>query len=559
MAPVAATTLPEVDVCVVGSGAGGAPVAWECARAGMSVVVLEKGPRYQARDFVPHDEILHCRRDFFVPFERDEPHLLARDGAATAARTRFGWTAACVGGGTMHMTGLFFRLRPEDMRLRAALGAPEGADVADWPVAYEALAPFYEEVEDYLGLSGADDELPAEWRRGRAFPLGPVVAHPLKNVLMDAARAQGLHPFTTPRAILGAPYRGRAGCTYCHFCGSYGCEVDAKSSALVTWLRDAEATGHCEVRARAMAARIETDADGRARRVVYLTPGGERVQPARVVVVACTAVESARLLLNSASAAHPHGLANESGLVGRHLTFSTGGTVRGVFRYARSPVPEAVLRSPGMFVDASFQDAYVARGAGLPYPKAGTVQLNLMHTNPIYHALEVALETSPPRFGKALKDALRDRVRGGRTIEAESFCEFLPNAGTRVTVDASVADRFGLPAARIDLRHHPADLAASRHLQSLAEKVLRAAGADPVVVLHPGEADYLQHGTCRFGEDPAASVLDPNCRAHETKNLFVTDASFMPTSGGVPPTLTIMANAVRVARFLVAESRAGRL
>ena len=553
------TILPEVDVCVIGSGGGGGPVAYECAKAGLKVVVLEKGPRYAAKDFIPHDEIRHTRRDFWLPWDSEEPHVLAKNGGPPE-RSRWGWTASCVGGATAHMMGMFMRLRPEDFRVKSLFGAPPGVNVADWPISYEDLAPFYEEVEQYLGISGAADEIPAEWRPAKPFPLPTVATHPLKRHLFEAAKRIGLHPFSTPRAILSEKYKERSGCSYCHFCADWGCEVDAKSSALVTWIRDAEATGNCEVRPKSMAARIEVDADRRARRVVYLTPEGEKVQPARVIAVACAPIESARLLLNSASPAFPNGLANGSGQVGKNLTFSAGGATRAVFEYGKSKVPDEALRAPGMFVDTTAQDYYVVHDKGLPYPKVGTIQMVLVGGQPIGNALMIAVETTPPKFGKRLKDEMRARIKGGLTVEGEQFLEFFPTDGTKVTVDGSVKDRFGLPVARIDLAPHPWHVQNALFLQNATAKIYAEAGATEVLRLGVGtETPFLQHGTCRFGEDAAVTVLDPWCAAHEVKNLFVTDGSCWPTSGAAPPTLTLYANALRTARHLVAEAKAGRL
>jgi choline dehydrogenase-like flavoprotein len=287
------------------------------------------------------------------------------------------------------------------------------------------------------------------------------------------------------------------------------------------------------------------------------------VQPARIIVVACTPVESARLLLNSATAANPTGLANSSGQVGRNLMFSSGAMAKGFFPYvgAKKGAPtEELLRDAGMWIDVGVQDEYVVgKKAGLAYPKGGTVQWIWQHVNPIFRAMELTRETDPPLWGKALKDAMRERMAGGRMVEAENFAGYLPNDGTYVTVDSSVSDKYGLPVARIELKHHPVDTALSRHLQQVGARVLDAAGAKFVLLPQPGEAGYLQFGTCRFGEDPKTSVLDRNCRTYDVKNLFVTDGSFMPSSGGAPPTLTLYANATRVGRFIAAEAKAGKL
>jgi choline dehydrogenase-like flavoprotein len=547
----------EVDVCIVGSGAGGGTLAFALARAGVRVVVLEKGPWYTGKDFV-HDEIAVVRRDMWVPYVHEEPHLLARAGEATARPTTDGWIACCVGGGTVHMSGFFFRLHPEDFRLRARYGgAVAGATLADWPITYADLAPWYDAVEREIGLSGEARGNPFEPPRAAGYPLPPLDENPLAALVDAGARKVGAHAFKTPRAILSRPYGGRAPCAYCDFCGSYGCETGAKSSTLAALLPRAIETGRCEVRPRAMAFEVTCDAAARVRGVSYLDEAGRaQTQRARVVCVSASAIESARLLLNSRSARFPNGLANGAGLVGRHLTFSTLGRAWGAFDVASLP---DMMRPhhPVHFLQRAVQDHYFLRARAGGYDKGGTLNFLLPHRNPIYTALRLAARHQPPLWGTSLNRELSRYYKEVREIEFEVFGEFLPGPGTSVTVDGAVKDRFGLPVARIDLAPHPEDVRNSELLVRAGVDLLGAAGARATGVETSGGTTFvLQHGTCRFGTDPATSVLDPSCRAHEVQNLYVVDGSFMPTSGGVPTTMTIMANALRVAEHLVTRLRA---
>jgi choline dehydrogenase-like flavoprotein len=347
---------------------------------------------------------------------------------------------------------------------------------------------------------------------------------------------------------------------FCSLCASYGCEIGAKSSTLASLIPAAEATGHCTVRAQCMATEIQTNADGRVTGVVYRTVTADReVQPARCVVVACTAIESARLLLLSRSARFPNGLANEGGLVGKNLLFS--GESKGQARFSlRGRENAPWLRDKAPFVQRSMQDFYFLDQPVDGVRKAGTILFALEHPNPILKAEHIAGTGGSARWGLRLKKALREEALGATTLTFENFAEGLPSAGTYVDLDPDVKDRWGSPVARITTERHPLDIAANRLLAARGKDVLDALGPDSSVITQDdGQDMVLQGGTCRFGRDPSTSVLDVNCRAHTVPNLYVSDSSFMPTSGGVPPTLTILANAFRVGAAIVARFKAGRI
>jgi len=549
--------LPPADVCVVGSGAGGAPMALQLGRAGFKVVVLEKGAHYKKDDFI-HDEILNSRRNFFMPLPWDEPHLVRRGEKEKYQRTNTAWTANCVGGGTVHMSGYFYRLKPVDFRLRSQLGAIPGANIADWPIHYEDLAPYYDLAEEELGVSGAMVPHPFAEPRKKPYPLPPLKEHPIANEVDAACRALGYHPLPTARGIISEAYRGRAGCAYCALCGSYGCEVDAKSGTNSSLIPAAIATGNVEIRARCMARMIEVDTTGKAKSVVYLDADGvAQEQPAKVIVVSCTAVESARLLLNSSSSRFPRGLANNNGLVGRNLVFSSFGESRATFRLKKRGQSWPWLSDPAPFVQRSLQDFYLMPDNRHGFRKGGTLGFMFTHPNPIFASIRIAGAGKSGIFGKALKDRLRE-YRDSKILQFEIYGEFLPTAGTYVSVENGVKDKYGIPVAAITIDRHPIDLKMTRFLVERGEEVLTAMKPDSLErVGDAGETTILQHGTCRFGNDPASSVLDKNCRAHEVPNLYVVDGSFMPTSGGVPTTLTIAANSFRVAHALVDKMKRG--
>lgn len=534
-----------VDVCVVGSGAGGAPVALACAEAGMRVVVLEKGPWYRQKDLL-HDEIAVVRRNFFVPFVADEPHLVRTKVTEAAEQSTFGWISCCVGGGTVHWAGYAMRFSPDDFRRKTLTGGMDGTTLADWPITYDELEPWYEKAEREIGVAGVLGASPFDPPRKSDYPLPPLVEHPVAKLVDEAGRKSGVTPFPTPRALLSRPYQGRSACMYCDFCASYGCEMGAKGSTADALLPRAVATGRCEVKTGCMAREVRVDERGRATGVVYRDADGvEQEQRARVVVLACSAVETPRLLLNSISPRFPDGLANFSGQVGKNLMLLTRSGVRADLQL-EGRAPE--LRSRHPFVGRAIRDAYAS---------AGAITVDFLPMSPIWAAERLSTgEEGRTVWGKALKDRLRRYYREAKHLECEGYSECLPMADNFVDVEPDVTDRHGLPVARVTFAHHYDDLERSTKLADVGRQLFEAMGADAIDdPMSGGTFDVLQSGTCRMGDDPSTSVLDKRCRTHDVSNLYVTDGSVFPTSGAVPPTLTIMANAFRVANGIVERGK----
>ena len=541
------------DALILGSGAGGGPLALALAQAGLDVLLLEKGPRRHREDY-PADEIEQARRRPFVPRLSEEPHTVVTPRTTTPIPTELGWIAVCLGGGTVHMGSYLYRFHPEDFRLRSRFGSYE--EIADWPFGYDELEPYYGRAEREVGVAGLGGATPFEGPRSAPYPLPPLDSHPLARHVEEACRRRGLHPFPTPRGINSRPYQDRTACAYCDNCGSFGCRTGAKGSVQEALIPRAEQTGRCEVRTECMAKEILVDRHGRAAGCLYIdASGAEREARARIVCVCCSAIESARLLLLSRSFRFPDGLANGSGLVGRHLQFHGVTMGQASFRIDRHPALPLGPWHP--FLGVSVMDHYFLPPGVSDFPKGGLLRFDMSPAHPLAAFGRIA-GSGPPPWGLELKRRLREEIQDRRAVFFEVFHDFLPNNRTFVELDSEVRDKWGLPVARIHLDLPPHHQAAGRWMFQRACEILDDLGAEDFQALSVGgTSSYLVHGTCRAGTDPHTSVLDPWCRTHEVPNLYVVDGSFLPTSGGAAPTLTILANSFRVADHLIDRWRVG--
>jgi choline dehydrogenase-like flavoprotein len=539
-----------VDAVVVGSGAAGGVIARELAQAGLSVVVMEQGPRLSPASF-EHDELKYWFMGGITNDAVKNPQTFRNDPAKDAALVKLRpalWYGRTVGGASLHYTANFWRLHPIDFNERSVLGAIAGTGFADWPITYADLEPYYTKVEWEIGVSGLAGANPFDPPRTKPYPMPPLPVKSSGVILERGARKLGLHPAPAPMAINSQVYRGRPACVHCGFCHGFACEVVAKASTLTTVIPEAEATGRCEVRPDSYVARIETSAQGRATGVAYFDAGRrERFQKARAVVVCANGAETPRLLLMSANPRFPHGLANASGLVGKYLMFNYTSRALGVFEHELNEHKSVqVTRIVHDFYDSDPKRGHYG-GGGLD---------GRIGPQPLMWAIRTA--TEGPSWGSAYKARLREFPR---SMQVACHGTSLAVETNSVTLDPVVKDAWGLPAIRVTYKDHPDDLANARFLQDRGAEILDAAGALRVTKAPVAEQNSGMHllGTCRMGDDPATSVVDKYHRTHDVPNLFLCDGSSLVTSGRGQPTMTIQALAFRAGEHIARFAKRGEI
>jgi len=551
--------MKEFDVCIIGSGAGAGPVAFELSAAGYSVVVLEKGKWYKEADF-SKDELKNTLRDAYSPNLKDEFHVIEsvkEDGSFEADSTydtgNSYWNGNLVGGSSNFMSGYFHRLKPKDFRLLSEFGPIKGANIVDWPITYDELEPYYTKVEHIVGVSGFAQNLRFSAPRSEEqFPYPPTLEHPVSTWFDAACHQLGYQAKRIPRAILSQPVGERKGCYYSNYCGSYGCSSGAKGSSRAALLDKAVKTGNCTILPESMVYRLESDAKGsRVIAAHYFDNNGKSQRiTARIFNVAAMAIETSRLLLLSKSEKFPNGLANNSDMVGKNLIFSAGGSGMGFLPYENySELEIAQMKVRGLFMNRSLEEWYfIDKNVFGKEVKGGLIDFLFRHANPVARANSEKWGDNGLLWGLPLKNRLERVFSGGRFIRFEIFNDWLPTDNCFVSLDGQLRDKWGSPVAKLRTGHHPHDLKIGRYLAEKAEGVLRALKAEEIYSNVSGTPPTnLVAGGCRFGNDPKTSVLNKYCRAHDVENLFISDGSFMPSGGSVPYTWTIYANAFRVA------------
>ena len=506
----------EVDVVVVGCGAGGSVLIQRLARAGWRVVGIDAGPFWDPdTDWVSDEAGSHH-------LYWTEPRVIGGTDPIPMGSNNSG---RGVGGSMVHYAGYTPRFHPSDFRTYSQDGVG-----ADWPLRYADLRPYYAVLEEELPVSG--DAWP--WGDPHSYPYRP---HPVGGngeIFLRGARALGIGARVGPVAIANGRFGNRPHCIYRGFC-LQGCKVNAKASPLITHIPDALAHG-AEIRADAMVTSVDVDEQtGRATGVHYIKAGVQRFQRAAVVAIAGYSIETPRLLLNSASRRFPEGLCNDFDQVGRYLMVQgapqTAGRFDSEIRMYKSPPPEV-----------SSEEFYETDPAK-SYKRGFSIQN--VSPLPITWAEHVAAQG---HWGSALRDYMSDYVHWSCL---GALCEFLAQPDNRVTL-ADEKDRHGLPVAHFSYSQCDNDGALMNAARSVMEDLLHAAGADEVITIK--RYAHLVGGA-RMAADERHGVVDADCRTFAVPNLYITDGSVLPTQGSANPALTIMAVAARAADRLIAGER----
>jgi choline dehydrogenase-like flavoprotein len=543
-------TTDEVDFVVIGSGAAGGIIAKELSENGYRVVVLEQGPYLTEKDFI-HDEIKVLNQDLLTNHPDLQPNTFRKTPDEKAKRQRAVAYGRLVGGTSTHFTANFWRFHEIDFHERSKVGPVPGAALADWPITYADLEPYYTKVEWEIGVSGLANASPFDPPRSKPYPMPPLPVKGSGVIFERAASKLGYHPFPAPMAILSQPRPGRSACVNCGFCLGFGCEVGAKSTSLSTVIRMAEKTGRCEIRPNSYVHKIETDKNGRATGVVYFdAKKNAHLQKAKAVIVSANGAETPRLLLLSASSQFPNGLANSSGYVGKNLMPNSSAIAYGVF-------DEPLNDYKGFAVSRIFHDFYELDADKLGFHGGGGLDARF-DLSPLAFAMS-ALPPGTPRWGKGFKKTLAQNFT--RTMEIFCHGTSLPVESNSISLDDEVKDAWGLPALRMTFRDHPDDLKLASWMQARALEILDAAGAKTKWSNPVTEQQFAVHllGTCRMGKDSKASVIDPDHRTHDVPNLFLCDGSSLVTSGRGQPTMTIQALSYRAADRITALAKSGAI
>ncbi len=555
--------LAGADVAIVGLGAAGGIASLPLARAGMKVIGLEAGGWLSPRDFGP-DELRNNYRNWPQAVQKAAGEAPTVRATAADRAVQGGHPMMnAVGGTSMHYWAQSWRLNPWDFRVVSATRerygpgrVPAGSTVEDWPFDHTELEPFYDRVEYAIGVSGQAGNVQGEidsrgnifeGPRRRPYPMRPLRASPFTELMGDAARRLGWNPFQGPAAIATEAYDGRPPCQYHGFCNRGGCHLRSKSSTAFTAIPKALETGNLEVVPYARVIRVVTDNDGRVTGVEYLKGNEHFFQPARVVLLASYTYENVRLLLLSASAAFPDGLANHAGQVGRHyLSHHQGAPVTALFD--RDLHNWYGLPAQGAAIDEWADDNF--DHSGLDFIGGANLWA---HTDrrPMSAARMSTFGQTARNWGSDWKAFIMKNADRGNSSYLQKTT--LPYEDNYLDLDPEVKDPFGLPVIRITARYHDNELRIARFAQDRMEQWYREAGATRIIRSGLGNAmgaSTHAYGGTRMGDNAETNVVDRWGFCHEAPNLGILGASVMGTSGARNPTLTAQALAWRTADYL---------
>ncbi len=544
----------RVDAVIVGAGASGGVAARELSAAGMKVVMLERGPLIRVEDYRQHDELANINattpRTHFSPPDRRHPREFRLRGETQfrvihPENGEYSWMGGVVGGGQMTYAALMWRRPPIDFRMKSEYGSVQGTTLEDWPLTYEELEPFYEKAEYELGISGEGGVNPFEGKRGKPFPCPPVDLPPGDLIVKTAAARLGYHPFIVPLGALTQAYRGRNPCLQHPCCNGFVCEVGAKASFVSALLNETLATGNCLLVPEAIVKEVTLDARGKPSGVDYFDGAGRLMhQPTRLIILAASATETPRLLLNSRSRWWPEGLGNRNGWVGRNLMGHTGPQVYGIFGKTMN---EGFGPGAGIGIDDFYGKNPGLIGGGVIYSRTLTTPI----------AFHGVMPPEAPAWGAGFKKYQREKFHSYYRLTVPS--EDVPQFENRVDVSPKIRDAWGIPVARVTHGFHAKDIGLFNFLTGKMEQILREAGSRAVYSKGPvkGGLTVHQNGTCRMGNDPKTSVVNRHGQSHDLDNLFVVDGSLFVTSGGRNPALTIQALAYWCGDYIIRQWRGG--
>ncbi|HEY6807245.1 MAG TPA: GMC family oxidoreductase [Gemmatimonadales bacterium] len=554
------------DVCIVGSGAGGGMAAYALTKAGADVIVLEAGGAWDnAQDSAmltwPYESPRRGAGTKERPFGEFDACIggwnIEGEPYISAPGSHFDWwRARMVGGRTNHWGRISLRFGPYDFRRKSRDGLGD-----DWPISYADLAPYYDRVDRLVGVFGSRENLPNE-------PDGVFLPPPKPRCheLLVKQAADKLHVTCIPSrlSILTRPLNGRAACHYCGQCNR-GCKVNANFSSTNVLIGPALTTGKLTLVTEAMAREVTLDKNGRASGVIYVdkATGADRQVRARVVVLAASACESARLLLNSKSGRFPNGLANSSGVVGKYLTDTTGTDVAGFIPKMTDHVPHNHDGVGGMHLYMPWW----LDNAKLDFPRGYHIEVWGGAGQPSYGFMgSIQRYPSGGGYGKALKADYRRYY--GATIGFSGRGEMIPNENCYCEIDPNTVDRWGIPVLRFHWKWSDYEYKQSKHMQETFRALIAEMGGEVFSPMPTAERGYglasggsIIHelGTVRMGADPKTSALNPWCQAHEVKNLFVSDGGPFVSQADKNPTWTILALSMRTSDYITDQMKKGAL
>ncbi len=566
MLQVASRSNQPYDVCIVGSGAGGGMTAYALTRAGARVIMLEAGPEWwstknsqmmlpnyasprrgKATRLRPFGEFDACDGGWEVD---GEPYTRAE------GTTFDWWRARMLGGRTNHWGRISLRFGPDDFKGKSIDGLGD-----DWPIGYDDVKPYYDRVDDLVGIFGSVEGL-HNHPDGHFHP--PPAPRCYELLVKKASDKLGVTCIPARLSVITKPHNGRQACHYCGQCNR-GCSVNANFSSPEILIRPALATGRLRLVTNAMAREVTVGQDGLATGVSYIdkATGEDRHVRARIVVLAASACESARLLLNSRSSQFPQGLANSSGVVGKYLTDTTGTDVAGFIPAMIDHVPH---NEEGVGGGHVYMPWWLDNKT-LDFPRGYHVEVWGGLSQPSYGFMGgIHRYPGAGGYGKKLKDDYRRYY--GSTIGFSGRGEQIPNEHCYCDIDPTVVDQWGIPVLRFHWKWTDYEYNQVKHMQETFRALIAEMGGTVFSPMPTREQGYgiaaggrIIHelGCVRMGDDPKTSALNSWSQAHDCKNLFLADGGPFVSQCDKNPTWTILALAWRTSDYITEQRKGGQL